>query len=88
MGNYEKYPKIKVQGWENTAICGYDGIVRFLKEKISERGNKSLIIALDTYPGVNDEEVLSRKFSFVTERVCQIIKEVISLNGELLISTR
>lgn len=33
MGNYEKYPKIKVQGWENTAICGYDGIVRFLKEK-------------------------------------------------------
>lgn len=53
MGNYEKYPKIKVQGWENTAIFGYDGIVRFLKEKISERGNKSLIIALDTYPGVN-----------------------------------
>lgn len=59
MGNYEKYPKIKVQGWENTAICGYDGIVRFLKEKISGRGNKSLIIALDTYPGVNDEEVLN-----------------------------
>lgn len=59
MGNYDKYPKIKVQGWENTAICGYDGIVRFLKEKISERGNKSLIIALDTYPGVNDEEVLN-----------------------------
>lgn len=53
MGNYDKYPKIKVQGWENTAICGYDGIVRFLKEKISERGNKSLIIALDTYPSVN-----------------------------------
>lgn len=59
MGNYEKYPKTKVKGWENTAICGYDEIVRFLKEKISEKENKSLIIALDTYPGVNDEEVLN-----------------------------
>lgn len=52
MGNYEKFPKTKVKGYQNTAILGYDVILEELaKENIH-------VLVVDTYPGVKEEEVL------------------------------
>ena len=52
MSNYDKYPKTKVAG---TCIRGYLGIHNHLQEEIKK--GKFVLVA-ETYPGVNDEEVI------------------------------
>ena len=50
---YDKFPTTKVEGYH--AICGYEKIIEELKKTITKT---NFVIAVDTYPGVNDEEVL------------------------------
>lgn len=54
MGQYNKYPKIKVKGYENVCILGYENIIKELTKYISSNS----VVIIDTYPGVNDEEVI------------------------------
>lgn len=50
---YDKYPETSVEGFENEAVSGWEGIVAFLKEKLK----KEKVLITDCYPGVHDEEL-------------------------------
>lgn len=50
---YDKYPTTKVDSYG--AICGYEKIIEELKKTVTK---ENFVMAVDTYPGVNDEEVL------------------------------
>lgn len=57
MSNYDKYPEIKVKGFDNCAWQGYDEICNAIKEKIANKNKTTIVI--DFYPGVNGKEVLN-----------------------------
>lgn len=54
MSQYNKYPKTKVKGYENTCVQGYEDIINELQKCVASKS----IVVIDTYPGVNDEEIL------------------------------
>lgn len=56
MGQYDKYPKIKVKNFENGCILDYQNILKILKQEM--QGKKVLVV--ETYPGVHDQEVISQ----------------------------
>lgn len=56
MGQYDKYPKIKVKNYENGCILDYQNILKILKHEM--QGKKILVV--ETYPGVHDQEVISQ----------------------------
>ena len=53
---YEKYPEIKVRGFDHEVFDGYGEIIEELKSKIK---NKPFVMVVDCYPGVDDKEVLA-----------------------------
>lgn len=53
---YEKYPEIKVRGFDHEVFDGYGEIIEELKSKIK---NKPFVMIVDCYPGVDDKEVLA-----------------------------
>jgi mannose-6-phosphate isomerase class I len=55
--NYDKYPKVKINGFAGHCQAGWNDIALKLKQRVSE--NKNCIIVLETYPGVHDSEILS-----------------------------
>lgn len=54
MSNYNKYPNLKIEG--HRCYSGYNDIATELKKNITK---DNFILVFDTYPGVNDQEVLS-----------------------------
>lgn len=58
ISNYEKHPFTTVKGWEDTAICGYQDIMQTLKKHYEQSGKTDYCMVFDTYPGVDDKEVL------------------------------
>lgn len=56
MSNYDKYPEIRVTGYDNSAYFGYDEIVNRLKADVN--GRDKAVIVVDFYPGVREGEVL------------------------------
>ncbi len=57
MSNYDRYPHTVVEGFEQQIIIGWDAIMNQLKNKIN---HESFVLTVDTYPGVNDEEVVAQ----------------------------
>ncbi len=57
MSNYNKYPEVKVQGYDSHACSGYETIVTNLQEALSKRNAKVLVV--DCYPGTDLAEVVS-----------------------------
>lgn len=55
MSQYNKFPKTKIKGYENSCITGYDDILKKINEKLTDKS----VLVVDTYPGVYDEEVLA-----------------------------
>jgi mannose-6-phosphate isomerase class I len=57
--NYDKYPYVEVKGFENSAWRGYEAITAELKRKVVELNKEKVVIAVECYPGVKEEEVLN-----------------------------
>lgn len=55
--NYDKMPFVKVNGFDNSAWRGYDGILSEINRKIKSLALDKTILVIDLYPGVNTEEV-------------------------------
>ena len=50
---YEKFPHLCIDTGE--AVCGYKDILEAIRQKIS---NRPCVLAVETYPGVRDDEVI------------------------------
>lgn len=69
---YDKYPRIKITGYENHGWKGYENILTALQGQM--KGNEDrYIMVVDTYPGVDDEE---------------LIPEIMKLNPTLFINMK
>lgn len=64
MSHYEKYPSTVIKGWENAALKGYESIMETLRGQYEAGGKEDYRLVLDTYPGV-DEEELRQAFSLL-----------------------
>ncbi|WP_367568605.1 class I mannose-6-phosphate isomerase [Lacrimispora sp.] len=53
---YDKYPEIRVQGFDREVFDGYGEILEELKSKIKKT---PFVLVVDCYPGVDDKEVLA-----------------------------
>lgn len=53
--NYEKQPRIRINGFEGETFAGYEDIVGELKAKC---GRRPFVLTVDCYPGVDDGELL------------------------------
>lgn len=54
--NYDKYPEIKINGFDSEVFVGYPSIAAEIKKRIGDK-NKAVVV-LDFYPGVDEKEVL------------------------------
>lgn len=67
MSNYDKFPKTKVNNFRNTCVSGYDDIIKILKEK----SIGDFILSVETYPGVDDFEVISELKKLNPEQIIE-----------------
>ena len=61
MSSYQKYPSTYVKTHDGELLAGYDAIISRIRqeyEAFESSGKKDYLIAIDTYPGVCDDEVL------------------------------
>ena len=56
MARYDKYPEVKVKGYDLHAVAGYEKVAMVIKKDLKE-GAKNVVV-VDCYPGVNIEEVV------------------------------
>lgn len=54
--NYEKYPEIRVDGYDAHAFSGYGAIINEIGRLASSE--KKTVLVLDFYPGVDEQEIL------------------------------
>ena len=57
--NYDKFPFTNVAGKDEEVFSGYETIISELKKNIDEKNNKKLIVAVECYHGILEEEVLT-----------------------------
>lgn len=54
--NYDKFPEVRISGFDDHAFEGYDAILAEIKKSLQNK-NRSVVV-LDFYPGVDEQEVL------------------------------
>ncbi len=57
--NYDKFPNVKVSGLEGDCWSGWPDIFEKIRLEGSRRRKATNLIALETYPGTNDAEILN-----------------------------
>ncbi|MEI6410928.1 MAG: class I mannose-6-phosphate isomerase [Bacteroidota bacterium] len=57
--NYDKYPSVKITGHETACWAGYDAIFDKIQGEIAAKRLQKTVVVLETYPGVDDVEVLN-----------------------------
>lgn len=50
--NYDKTPKLRIQGYDNEAWSGKEAICAALKDVIAKAGNTRTVLTVECYPGV------------------------------------
>lgn len=56
--NYDKYPTVKITGHDHECWSGWDAIFGKIKAEIAGLGKPRCLLVVETYPGVNDDELL------------------------------
>lgn len=80
---YEKYPEIKITGFEREVFDGYGEIIEELNSKIRKT---PFVLVVDCYPGVDDEEVLEALSLLKPDRLVQtaeVFKEERTIREQL-----
>ena len=57
ISNFDKYPKVKVKGWEDDFYSGWINIIIRLNKEISKIPGRKKILVVECYQGIDDEEV-------------------------------
>ncbi len=55
--NYDKTPKLRIQGYDNEAWSGKEAICAALKDVIAKAGNTRTVLTVECYPGVWKEDI-------------------------------
>ena len=58
MSSYQKYPSTYVKTHDGELLAGYDAIISRIRQEYENSEKSDFLIAIDTYPGVCDDEVL------------------------------
>ncbi len=58
MSSYQKYPSTYVKTHDGELLAGYDAIISRIRQEYESSEKSDFLIAIDTYPGVCDDEVL------------------------------
>ncbi len=56
--NYDKYPAVKITGHDDACWSGWQAVIAHLQAKIAEKQQQRTIVVVETYPGVNDAEII------------------------------
>lgn len=56
MSTYNKFPEVKVKGYDHAVVAGYEAIKNLINKRIDK--NQKHVVVVDFYPGVNSEEIL------------------------------
>ncbi|EGQ8088561.1 class I mannose-6-phosphate isomerase [Vibrio vulnificus] len=56
--NYDKFPNVEVKGFDHSAVRNWDSIVDTIKQRL--QGQDKHILVIDTYHGVNHNEILDQ----------------------------
>jgi len=55
--NYDKWPFVRVESENKSCVVGWNNIIEHLNEKIKAVNKKNIIVVIECYHGVNDDEV-------------------------------
>lgn len=80
MTRYDKYPEVKVKGYDNCAWQGYDQITAVLKDRLQPSAKN--VVVVDCYPGVDVKEVVEGLSELKFDKV--IYSDECALQGEAL----
>lgn len=56
--NYDKYPSVKITGYEHACWAGWSAISDKIRSEIISKGKQSVVVVVETYPGVDDAEIM------------------------------
>jgi mannose-6-phosphate isomerase class I len=56
--NYDKFPKITVPNTSGACVAGWDASAQRLREAIERRNQRRTVVAIECYPGVDEQEIL------------------------------
>jgi hypothetical protein len=56
--NYDKYPKVKITGFDQQCWAGWPAITGQIAAEIHRLQQNKTVLALETYPGVHDDEII------------------------------
>lgn len=57
--NYDKFPIVKINNHDHVCLAGWEVIIEKIRSTLSEKTGLQTIIVLETYPGVNDDEMIT-----------------------------
>ena len=57
--NYNKYPNVKITGYEQQCWAGWSAIAGKIRAEIAAKGKQKIVVVVEAYPGVNDQEIVS-----------------------------
>ena len=57
--NYDKSPFIEVETKNRSCVVGWDNIIDHLNKKIKAINKKNVVVVIECYHGINDEEVFA-----------------------------
>lgn len=80
MTRYDKYPEVKVKGYDNCAWQGYDQITAVLKDRLQPSAKN--VVVVDCYPGVDVKAVVEGLSELKFDKV--IYSDECALQGEAL----
>ncbi|MBU3811033.1 MAG: class I mannose-6-phosphate isomerase [Candidatus Niameybacter stercoravium] len=80
MTRYDKYPEVKVKGYDHCAWQGYDQITAVLKDRLQPSAKN--VVVVDCYPGVDVKEVVEGLSELKFDKV--IYSDECALQGEAL----
>jgi len=81
--NYDKVPFVEVKGYEDECVLGWEQICERLNKRISLCDKENITIAIETYVGVYDDELIAALKKGVKHNNFQLVNEALKSEEEI-----